>query len=55
MVQSILSKDVLFGIAGLLLTSMAVFNIGCCGMGACSVPAKKTVQPGKDISYEEVV
>ncbi len=54
-VQGILDKEIMFGIAGLLFTSMAVFNIGCCGMGSCSVPTKKTAQPTKDISYEEVV
>ncbi|MEO5998238.1 MAG: hypothetical protein ABIN89_15935 [Chitinophagaceae bacterium] len=54
-VQGILARDILFGLAGLLFTSMAVFNIGCCGTGGCSVPSKKISQPTKDISYEEVV
>lgn len=54
-VQGILAKDIMFSIAGLFFTGMAVFNIGCCGTGGCSVPIKKAAQPTKDISYEEVV
>lgn len=54
-VQGILAQDMLFGMVGLLFTGMAVFNTGCCGTGGCNVPIKKTVQPEKDIDYEEVV
>lgn len=54
-VQGIMAKEVMFGIIGLLFSSMAVFNIGCCGTGTCSVPAKRAVQSAKDTSYEEVV
>ena len=58
LVQAVMARDVLFGIAGLLFAGMAVFNIGCCGMGGCSTtntPAKKTSETIKDIPYEEVV
>ena len=58
LVQAVLVRDVLFGIAGLLFTGMAVFNVGCCGIGGCSTPntaAKKTHETTKDIRYEEVV
>ncbi len=57
-VQAVMAMDVLFGIAGLLFTGMAVFNIGCCGMGGCNTPTtttKKTSETTKDITYEEVV
>ena len=57
-VQAVMARDVLFGIAGLLFTGMAFFNVGCCGMGGCSSPAinqKKSSETTKDISYEEVV
>jgi len=54
-VQAIIAKDSLFGLAGLVFTSMAVFNAGCCGTGGCSTPIKKTEKPLKDITYEEVV
>jgi hypothetical protein len=54
-VQAIISKDTMFGVAGLLFTSMAVFNMGCCGAGGCATPTKKTDKNSKDITYEEVV
>ena len=57
-VQAIIAKEVVFGIAGLLFTGMAVFNIGCCGMGNCNTPnitTKSTTGNSKDITYEEVV
>ena len=55
LVQSVAAKDVLFGIAGLLFTVMAVFNVGCCGMGGCITLTKKNAETTKDITYEEVV
>jgi hypothetical protein len=48
-VQAVMARDALFGLAGLLLTGMAVFNIGCC------TPVKKNTESTKDITYEEVV
>ena len=57
LVQAVMARDVLFGIAGLLFAGMAVFNIGCCGMGGCNTPniTTKNTQVTKDIPYEEVV
>lgn len=55
LVQAFVSKDTLFGIAGLLFTSMAILNLGCCGTVGCSTPPKKKDENVKDISYEEVV
>ncbi len=58
LVQALVARDVLFAIAGLLFTGMAVFNVGCCGIGGCNTPntsAKKTSETSKDIRYEEVV
>ena len=58
LVQAVLARDVLFGIAGLLFAGMAIFNVGCCGIGGCSTantPAKKSSETSKDIRYEEVV
>lgn len=54
-VQAVMAKDALFGLAGLLLTGMAIFNVGCCGTGGCNTPAKKNAETTKDITYEEVV
>ena len=54
-VQSFLFKDILLGIAGILFTAMALFNMGCCGVNGCSVPVQKKPESQKDISCEEVV
>ena len=53
--EGIISNDVLFGLAGLLFTGMAVFNKGCCGSQACYAPAQKTSAAEKDITFDEVV
>jgi hypothetical protein len=54
-IQSIIHHDWTMGILGTLFTVMPVFNIGCCGIGACATPVKKNNQTVKDITYEEVV
>ena len=54
LVQALIAKDAIFGIAGLLLTSMAIFNIGCCGTDNCHTPPKKSSQAKKYTNYEEV-
>ena len=55
LVQAFISKDTLFGLAGLLFTSMAFFNMGCCGAGGCSATPNKKDENLKDVTYEEVV
>jgi hypothetical protein len=55
LIQAFMAKDVMFGIIGLLFTSMPIFNIGCCGTGTCYTPVKKMEETTKDIVYEEVV
>jgi hypothetical protein len=55
MVQGFILKDVFLGAAGLLFTSMAIFNWGCCGIGECSAVSRKSDKDLKEISYEEVV
>lgn len=52
-VEGAISKDILFGIAGILITAMAVFNIGCCGQAGCGIPAKRDSQPPKDMTYQD--
>lgn len=55
-VQAVMLHDVLFVLAGLLFTGMALFNIGCCGVDGCNTPVNKdTKSSAKEISYEEVV
>ncbi|GAB2832196.1 hypothetical protein [Ferruginibacter profundus] len=53
--QAVAVKDVLFSIAGLLLTAMAVFNIGCCGAGGCHTAVQNSKEPVKEVGYEEVI
>jgi hypothetical protein len=53
--EGIITNDVLFGLAGLLFTGMAIFNRGCCGSQACYSPPKKISAAGKDITYDEIV
>ncbi|EOR93402.1 hypothetical protein ADIARSV_3481 [Arcticibacter svalbardensis MN12-7] len=54
-VQAILSRDLAFSLVGLLFSSLAVFNVGCCGSGGCAVPTKNFTPSKKDSNYEEVV
>jgi hypothetical protein len=54
-VQAVLARDIIFGIAGALFTVLAIFNIGCCGTDACYTPVKKDAANKKEIIYEEVV
>ena len=54
-VQSVMMKDVFFGLMGLLLSGLAIFNIGCCGVGGCQVNTRgNNEHKTTDISYEEV-
>lgn len=53
-VQAVILKDTLLGAAGLLFSSMAVFNAGCCGTAGCANPAKKSSKSLKDTTYEEL-
>lgn len=46
--------DIASGIIGAIFTGMGVFNIGCCGSGACYIPVKNSKKDSKDISFEEV-
>ena len=54
-IQSFIARDIMFVIAGLLLTGMAILNIGCCGSAVCNASPKKYDETTKDSSYEEVV
>lgn len=54
-IQAIVNKDAVFGVAGFLFTIMAIFNTGCCGTGGCNTPVKTTTKTTAEISYEEVV
>jgi hypothetical protein len=54
-VQAFVVKDVMFGIAGLLFSLMAIFNTACCGVGGCNVVSPRNkIQQSTDTSFEEV-
>lgn len=55
LVQAFIEKDVLFGFAGVVFSTMALFNASCCGAGSCATPVQKKTDLSKEISYEEVV
>jgi hypothetical protein len=56
LVQGFEAKEWMYAFAGILLSGMAIANIGCCGVGGCNVPSrnsnKELIQ--KDITYEEI-
>lgn len=54
--QAIASHDVFIGIAGIVFSAMAVFNIGCFG-GTCATPSQSNQikNPKQDVEFEEVV
>ena len=56
LVQGIQAHETMYAIAGLLLSGMALANIGCCGPGGCGVPQRpiNSKEPVKDIEYEEI-
>lgn len=54
LVQAVIAADVLFGLAGLLFTGMAVFNAGCGSTGTCTPSRPRSRSVSKDITYEEV-
>ena len=54
LIQSIITQDSFFALAGIIFTAMPIFNIGCCGGSACSAVPPKNQESTKDITYEEV-
>lgn len=55
-IQAIKSNDLMFIILGALFSLMPLFNIGCCGVGNCSIPGQKNIhtQSTEEPTYEEV-
>lgn len=55
-VQGVQEKEFMYAFAGVLLSGMAIANIGCCGVGGCNVPTRKTDPEliKKEITYEEI-
>lgn len=53
------NNDTLLGFAGFFLLLMAAFNLGCCGVGGCTITThKESAKPRNkeqgDINFEEV-
>ena len=54
-VQGIIVHETSFALMGLLLSGMAVLNIGCCGPAGCGVPMnRKQMNKEQSIDFEEV-
>jgi hypothetical protein len=54
-VQAAMVKDWTVTILGAMFAAMAIFNVGCCGAGGCSMPEmKSSTQQQKEVIYEEV-
>ena len=54
-VQAVIVHEITMVLAGILLSGMALLNIGCCGTGTCNAAVRKNTSPLKEIEYEEVV
>jgi hypothetical protein len=54
--QAFIMQELLLGIGGAMLTTMAVLNIGCCGIQGCSVNTPKDTERVKleETNFEEV-
>jgi len=55
-IQGVNAHDLMFIIPGALFSLMPLFNIGCCGVGNCSVPGQKNInsQSTEEPGYEEI-
>ncbi len=53
-VQGTLGQEWLLVGFGSLFSLMPLFNIGCCGVSGCYIPAPKSDQKTEDIMYEEI-
>lgn len=54
-VQAIADRHLLLGILGAIFSSMAIFNVGCCGNNACTPIKKSSNKNSNEFTYEEVV
>jgi hypothetical protein len=54
--QAIVTQDIFIGLAGIVFSTMAIFNIGCFG-GTCATPSQtnQVKNPNQDVEFEEVV
>ncbi len=54
--QAIMTFEILIGLAGIILLSQAVFNLGCCGTASCTTTTyRESKTANKEIiTYEEI-
>ena len=54
--QAIMTFEILIGLAGIVLISQAVFNLGCCGISACNTTTYRESKTAHKeiITYEEI-
>lgn len=45
--------SLLLGMGG-ILALQALFNVGCCGVGGCAVPAREDKAGSDSVTFEEV-
>jgi hypothetical protein len=53
-IQGVMYAEALLIIAGIIISGMAVLNVGCCGASACSVPPNRKQKLKERTNYEEV-
>jgi len=53
-VQSVLTGEWILGFAGLFVTGMGLWNLGCCGMYGCYPVIKSNPRLIKEVIYEEL-
>jgi len=54
-VQGLYAADWLFVIAGVLFSSLALFNMGCCAGSGCGYTNNTSSKKMEETTYEEVV
>ena len=55
LIQSVQSHDIMFGFLGGIFLTQTLLNMGCCGVGGCAVPIKKTnTENIQDVQFEEI-
>lgn len=55
-IQGVVSREILLIGAGILISGMALLNIGCCGPAGCIIPPDKSRKLKQEqVTYEEVV
>lgn len=54
LIESVRTKEWIFGLAGLFLSGLAIMNLGSCGVNGCQPLLNVNSIPVKKVIYEEV-